>query len=116
MSDPAPKLDEDLARARLAAAAAAYAFGASLEAMGSPSRGARRVSYVRQVAMYLAHVSFGMNLSRVALVFERDRSTAAHACHKIEDAREDALLDARLDALEECLRAAPAPAPESVKP
>lgn len=109
MSDPATKLDEDLARARLATAAAAYAFGAPLESLGAAGRGARRVSYVRQIAMYLAHVSFGMNLNRVALAFERDRSTAAHACHKIEDARDDALLDARLDALEECLRTAPAP-------
>ncbi len=109
MSNPTQKLTQDLARARLASAAAAYAFGAPPEALDTTGRGARRVSHVRQVAMYLAHVSFGMNLARVALAFGRDRSTAAHACHKIEDARDDARLDAILDALEECLRAAPGP-------
>lgn len=110
MKNPAERVSEDMARARLAIAAAAYAFGEPLDAVTAEARGGRRqLAHVRQVAMYLAHVGFGMNLNRVALAFGRDRSTAAYACHKIEDERDDPVLDSRLDALEDCLRAAPTP-------
>jgi len=110
MTDPAQRLAEDMARAKLSIAAACYALSAPMEAVADETRGGRREhAHVRQVAMYLAHVGFGMNLNRVALAFGRDRSTAAYACHKIEDARDDPAFDACLDALEECLRAAPAP-------
>ena len=110
MTNLAETVNEDMARAKLALAAAAYAFGAPLDAVAAERRGGRRdVTRVRQVAMYLAHVGFGMNLARVAMAFGRDRSTAAYACHKIEDERDDPALDAQLDALEDCLRAAPAP-------
>ncbi|HEX8232771.1 MAG TPA: helix-turn-helix domain-containing protein [Caulobacteraceae bacterium] len=66
----------------------------------------------RQIAIYLAHVGFGWPLHRVACAFARDRSTVSHACHIVEDMREDRAFDARLNALEGCLKAAPAtPAP-----
>ncbi len=61
----------------------------------------------RQIAIYLTHVTFHWPLNRVAFAFGRDRTTCAHACHKIEDLREDAGFDARLATLEECLRQAP---------
>jgi chromosomal replication initiation ATPase DnaA len=61
----------------------------------------------RQVAIYLTHVSFHWPLARVAFAFGRDRTTCAHACHKVEDLREDAAFDGRMAALEACLRQAP---------
>lgn len=64
-------------------------------------------SRARQIAIYLTHVTFHWPLNRVAFAFGRDRTTCAHACHRIEDLREDAGFDARLAALEECLRQAP---------
>ena len=42
-----------------------------------------------------------MSLSRVAFAFERDRSTVAHACHRIEEMRDDASFDSWLEALED---------------
>lgn len=63
----------------------------------------------RQIAMYLAHVGFSWPLARVAAAFGRDRTTASHACHRIEDLRDDAVFDARLAAMEACLREAPTP-------
>ena len=54
-----------------------------------------------------AHVAFELPLSRVALAFGRDRSTAAHACHRIEDRRDDRAFDDYMDALEAALRTAP---------
>ena len=52
MTNPAETVNEDMARAKLALAAAAYAFGAPLEAVAEERRGGRRdVTRVRQVAM-----------------------------------------------------------------
>jgi chromosomal replication initiation ATPase DnaA len=99
----------DIARATLAGNLAAYAFGADGADMMCATRGAAHAAFVRQVAMYLAHVAFEMSLSRIAYAFERDRSTVAHACRVIEDKRDESEFDARIGALEEALRLAPAP-------
>jgi len=109
MTDPVDQLTTDMARARLASAAAAFVFAAPDAFTPDMKGGKRSVTFVRQVAMYLTHVSFGMNLNRVAMAFGRDRSTAAHACHKIEDCRDDPSLDEILDQLEDGLRALPEP-------
>ena len=98
---------EDRACAQLTASAVAFTFGLSTDDVVAPTRKSREAAFARQVAMYLMHVSFGLPLGRVALAFNRDRSTAAHACHRIEDERDDLAFDACLDQLEACLRTAP---------
>ena len=70
----------------------------------APSRSRAPAAFARQVAMYLAHVAFGMPLGEVASSFGRDRSTAAHACRLVEDRREDSALDYALDHLETAAR------------
>jgi chromosomal replication initiation ATPase DnaA len=65
-----------------------------------PTRGRSRVAFARQVAMYLAHVSFGMTLTTVGQAFGRDRTTVAHACALVEDARDDPEIDRTLELLE----------------
>ncbi|WP_306017173.1 helix-turn-helix domain-containing protein [Oceanicaulis sp. MMSF_3324] len=99
----------DQARARLAQQAAAYAFGVPVEEINAPTRGRARAALARQAAIYLTHVAFELSLNRVADAFGRDRSTAAHACHRIEDARDDPAFDAAMEDLEACLRSAPGP-------
>ncbi len=99
----------DRARAQLALQTVAYAFGVPAEEIDAPTRGVAKAALARHVAMYLTHVAFELSLSRTAEAFGRDRSTAAHACHRIEDRRDDAAFDAKLDELEACLRAAPSP-------
>ncbi len=101
-------LRADLARARLTCALVAYAFGADPGALEQDRR-SHRVSFFRQVAMYLLHVGFGMSLARVAGAFGRDRSTASYACHRVEDARDDPDFDSMIEALEEALRSTPQP-------
>jgi chromosomal replication initiation ATPase DnaA len=98
----------DLARARFACEAVAFALGCEENLLGQ-TRGSATIALARQIAMYLTHVAFGMSLQRVAVGFGRDRSTAAHACHLIEDKRDDAAFDDMLDQLEAALRAAPVP-------
>lgn len=66
----------------------------------SPSRCSARAAFARQVAMYLAHVSFGANFSAIGRAFGRDRTTAAHAVRVIEERRDDPCIDALLERLE----------------
>lgn len=51
------------------------------------------VSRVRQIAMYVAHVVLGLTMSHVGRGFGRDRTTVMHACHLVEDMRDDPEFD-----------------------
>lgn len=73
-------------------------------------RGSPHVVLARQIAIYLFHTVFHVNLTRVAKAFRRDRSTAKHACDMVEALREDPVLDARITSLETFLKQAPVPA------
>lgn len=66
----------------------------------SSKRGRRPVARARQMAMYLAHVGFGLTYTRIGICFGRDRSTVRHACTLIEDRRDDPALDLALAAAE----------------
>ncbi len=74
-------------------------FGVNLADLRAQTRGRAAVAFARQVAMYLAHTSYGFNLTEVGRIFERDRTTVAHACGVIEDRRDDANFDLALEAL-----------------
>jgi hypothetical protein len=75
-------------------------FGLDLAALFTPTRGAPRVSFARQVAMYLANTGFELSFETISRIFDRDRSTVSHACHVVEDGRDDIWLDCRVEALE----------------
>lgn len=79
-------------------------------ALDGPGRGPARkppraAAFARQIAMYLAHVGLGMSMAEIGRAFRRDRTTVVHACHVIEDRRDDARFDRVLDHLEEAARA-----------
>lgn len=100
---------KDEALAQLAAGVAGYALGVVPAEILEAGRGSADAAFARQVAMYLCHVAFELSLARVAIAFDRDRSTVAHACHAVEDRREDHEFDGWIDALEAMLRAVPQP-------
>lgn len=95
---------ESLALSRLILQAVASAFGICEMELRASTRRRAAVAFARQVAMYLAHVACGYSLTEVGILFERDRTTAAHACRKIEDCRDDPDLDFCLDCLESAVR------------
>lgn len=99
----------DRAAARLAADVAGYALDVPAAEIFDLKRGTVAAAFARQVAAYLCHVGFEMSLARIAAAFGRDRSTIAHACHAIEDRREDVTFDAWVGGLEAMLRKAPLP-------
>ncbi|TAK49721.1 MAG: hypothetical protein EPO23_00330 [Xanthobacteraceae bacterium] len=68
--------------------------------LASRTRRGPHIVLARQTAMYLAHVAFALPFGEIARCFGRDRTTAAHACRRIEDRRDDARFDRRLAALE----------------
>jgi len=103
------KRAEDAIAAELAANVVSYALGVRAENIVDDARGCSQTAYARQLAMYLCHVGFELSLSRVAAAFGRDRSTVAHACHAIEDRRDEEQFDHWMSALEAMMRAAPAP-------
>lgn len=64
-------------------------------------RDRRRPScHVRQIAMYVCHVALQMTLSEIGTAFGRDRSTVGHACHVVEDRRDDLAFDEFVSAIE----------------
>ncbi|MCO5092418.1 helix-turn-helix domain-containing protein [Bosea sp. (in: a-proteobacteria)] len=93
------------AGARLAEAASVAAARVPLAGLRAANRGRRPIALARQTAMYLAHVVFGLSLTRVGICFGRDRTTVRHACALIEDRRDDPRLEFGLTALEAALLA-----------
>jgi chromosomal replication initiation ATPase DnaA len=67
-------------------------------------RGTAEIAYARQVALYLAHTTLGLSYTEAGSLFGRDRTTAAHACRRIEDRREQARTDQFVDCLERAAR------------
>lgn len=94
------------AGARLAEVATVAAARVPLAGLRAANRGCKPVALARQTAMYLAHVAFGLSLTRVGICFGRDRTTVRHACALIEDHRDDPGLEFGLTALEAALLAA----------
>lgn len=88
------------AQARLAEAAVATMAQVSAESLRRRCRGRSPVAQARQTAMYLAHVTFGLSLTRVGICFGRDRTTVRHACALTEDRRDDPAWELGLAALE----------------
>ena len=81
------------------------AMGVAESALLSNSRDRKGVAFARQVAMYLAHVGYQLSYQEVADAFGRERTTVAHACAVVEDARDEGgAFDRLLDRLEQRLR------------
>lgn len=75
-------------------------FGVAHGDLDRRTRGRKKVALARQAGMYLAHVVCGLSLKEAGQLFNRDRTTAAHACSVIEDRRDDPLFDRVMQLLE----------------
>jgi chromosomal replication initiation ATPase DnaA len=89
---------------RFAQAVIAHLYDVTVEELHSATRCGPRAAFARQIAMYLMHVVYGLTIGEVAERFGRERSTASHACRRIEDMRDDPALDRLLAKLENLLR------------
>jgi len=75
-------------------------FGVSSKDLRRQGRSNISICRVRQIGMYVAHVVLRLTMAEVGQGFGRDRTTVQHACHLIEDMRDDAEFD-RLVAMTE---------------
>ncbi len=89
---------------RAALGVVAVESGLSVDDLLSSQRCAAPVAQARQLAMYLAHVALGLPQTEVARAFQRDRTTVAHACRRIEDLRDVEIFDVEVSRLETCVR------------
>ncbi|SFI52986.1 dnaA protein helix-turn-helix [Phyllobacterium sp. CL33Tsu] len=81
-------------------------FNVSGRELRSHSRCERPVARVRQIGMYVAHVTLALTMSEVGRAFGRDRSTVNHACHLIEDMREELEFDHIVQTIENIVKVA----------
>lgn len=65
----------------------------------------RYACHVRQISMYVCHVALGIPQAEIGQAFGRDRTTVGHACHVVEDRRDDAAFDDLVSALERMVSA-----------
>ena len=80
------------------------AFNISIAKIMTASRQRATIASARQIAMYLCNVVGQLSLREIAMEFDREPSTVSHACHAIEDRREDSVFDRQLVFLEEAMR------------
>ena len=81
-------------------------FDVSGRAIRSPKRQALAIARIRQIGMYIANVVLGINMTTVGQGFGRNKSTVIHACHLIEDMRDDEEFDQIVSRLEAIVHAA----------
>jgi chromosomal replication initiation ATPase DnaA len=96
---------EDRARADLVVQIVALRFGVPAASIARRTPLPPDALRARRVAMYLAYISFEWPQERVGHAFGVNRQTAATACHRIEDARENRELNELLDELEGLIHA-----------
>lgn len=68
---------------------AAALFNVSGKELRQGGRTTLGVARVRQIAMYVAHVTLRLKMVDIGRGFGRDRTTVMHACHLVEDLRDD---------------------------
>ncbi len=102
--DPWKSIDRRTVR-RMIELTVAAALDLPVEELAAKTRRTAPVAFARQIAMYCAHVTFGWSLTEAGEIFERDRTTAAHACRVVEDRRDDERIDAIVDIVENVLSA-----------
>ena len=84
----------------------AAVFSVSSKELRKPGRTSTAVSRVRQIAMYVAHVMLQLTQTEVGRGFGRDRTTVIHACHVVEDLRDEPEFDRLVTVIERVAHAA----------
>ncbi len=95
--------DPDAALRRMLVNAVAGALAVRPDRIDAPARGTARIAFARQLAIYLARTRLGLSFTEAGRLFHRDRTTAAHACDRVEELRDDVAIDALVERLEQTI-------------
>lgn len=71
--------------------------------VGRDSR--RYLTHTRHIAMYVCHVTLGLQMAVVAAGFGFDRTTVSYACHTVEKRRDDPAYEEFVHAVERVAKA-----------
>ncbi|MEL6370954.1 MAG: helix-turn-helix domain-containing protein [Pseudomonadota bacterium] len=82
----------------------ASAFNVPIARLTMSGRQRASVAMARQISMYLCHIVGRLSLREIASEFGREASTVSHACHVVEDRRDNSLFDKQVAILEEEFR------------
>jgi CO dehydrogenase/acetyl-CoA synthase alpha subunit len=93
-------------RAVYACALVARACHVPITAITSTSRNSAAASEARMLVMYLLHTVTRYNLTEIATVFDRDRTTVGHAVKTVEDSRDNLIFDWLVRRIESAFRRA----------
>ena len=104
LSRPRKSVDRRVVR-RMIEVTVAAKLHLPLEELSAKTRRSAPVAFARQISMYCAHVGLGWSLTEAGAVFDRDRTTAAHACRVVEDRRDDVEIDQTVQTIEDALHA-----------
>ena len=85
---------------RLVTVVVASHYKVPVKSLSAFRKGTQTVCEARQVAMYLANTLFGLSQQHIADFFNRDRTTVSHACHGVEDRRDEEGFDKTICYLE----------------
>lgn len=99
-----PEVVVEVQRALLVRLVVAEVTGVALAEVFGTERGTAKAAFARQMAMYMCRLVFAMSFGEIAMAFGRDRSTAAHAVRRIEEAREHPGIDRQIAFVEALLR------------
>ena len=64
----------------------------------------RVICHIRQIAMYICHVTLSIPLNDIASAYGKDRSTVGHACGVVEDRRDNAAYDEFVTTIERLIK------------
>lgn len=101
------RIERDEATRRLLAETIGAALAVRPDRIATATRGTARTAFARQLAIYLARTRLGLSFTEAGRLFRRDRTTAAHACRRIEESRDDVAIDALIEGLEALIAGSP---------
>jgi len=67
------------------------------------NRGKAEAARARQISIYLMHTILSFSYTEIGRIYSKDRTTIAHACHVIEDLRDDESFDLKLSQFERAI-------------
>lgn len=82
----------------------ASTFGIPPESLFIQDRANLKAVRARQISIYLMHTALSFPLTRIASIYEKDRTTVGYACRVVEDLRDKPAFDDQMIELENTIK------------